>query len=102
LDTAVSRSQWRKAAAQSESAKAKRAALKVQGSGNKKKQKMLVKTNIAGVLQALEKDGIEAFSGMNSAEGQEVMEEDDTSDVNLLSSVPPHLTGTPGEARQEQ
>jgi hypothetical protein len=98
LDTVVSRLQLRKAADQSENAKAKRAALKVQGSGNKKKPKIPGKTNIVGVLQAIEKDGIEAFPGMNSAEGQEGMEEEDIGDVNTPSLVPQHLTDSPGEA----
>jgi hypothetical protein len=84
------------------SAKTKHATLKVQGSGSKKKQKMPVKTHIAGVLMAMKEDGQETVSGMVTADEQDTMEEDNIEVVGLTKSDPKPLMSTQEEAYQEQ
>jgi hypothetical protein len=77
-------------------------ALKVQAPINKKKHRTLVKTDIVGVLDAMQEEGMEAILCMGKARTQDSMEEDGTTDVNLPISGPNHLTSTLDKAHQEQ
>jgi hypothetical protein len=80
----------------------KRYVLKVTGWSGNKRQRILVKSVVKDVLQALVKDEIEDMARENMERNDEMMEDELTAIDTLSKLDPKTLTGSLDEAHQEQ